>query len=88
MRRLAVALLVVPLLAVGLSACLPDTPVTRTVTYSIAVDGAVVSDVNEFAATAGRHLREPARVAQRRHPVRPGRRAAATSRSCSPTPAR
>lgn len=52
MRRLALALLVVPLLAVGLSACLPNTPVTRTVTYSIAVDGAIVSDVNEFAAAA------------------------------------
>jgi hypothetical protein len=40
MRRLAVVLLTIPLLAVGLSACLPSTPVARTVTYSIAVDGA------------------------------------------------
>src|SRR6478609_6402049 len=52
MRRLAVALLAVPLLAVGLSACFPSSPVTRTVTYSIAVDGAIVSDVNQFAAAA------------------------------------
>ncbi len=52
MRRIALVLLTIPLLAVGLSACLPSTPVARTVTYSIAVDGAIVSDVNEFAAVA------------------------------------
>jgi hypothetical protein len=40
------------LLALGVSACLPLTPVTRTVTYSIAIDGAVVSDVNELARVA------------------------------------
>jgi hypothetical protein len=58
-RRVAVALLALPLLALGLSACLPTTPVTRTVTYSIAVDGSVVSDVNEFAAVAARVLGSP-----------------------------
>ena len=52
MRRVAVALLAVTLLALGLSACLPTGPVTRTVTYSIAVDGAITSDVNEFASVA------------------------------------
>jgi hypothetical protein len=52
LRRLALALLVVPLLAVGLAACVPETPVTRTVTYSIAIDGGVVSDVNELARVA------------------------------------
>ena len=59
MRRLAFALLVVPLLAVGLSACLPNTPVTRTVTYSIAVDGAVVSNVDEFVDYAARVYSKP-----------------------------
>jgi hypothetical protein len=51
-RRFTLALLAVALLAAGLSACFPSTPVTRTVTYSIAVDGAIVSNVNEFAAAA------------------------------------
>lgn len=59
MRRLVGTLVVLPLLAVGLSACLPTTPVTRTVTYSIAVDGAVVSDVNEFATVAAGVLGSP-----------------------------
>jgi len=58
-RRLAVALLALPLLALGLNACLPTTPVTRTVTYSIAVDGAVVSNVDEFAAVADRVYASP-----------------------------
>ncbi len=43
-------------LALGLSACLPSPPVTRTVTYSVAVDGAVVSDVNQFADYAAKVL--------------------------------
>lgn len=45
-------MLVVLVLALGVSACLPQTPVTRTVTYSIAIDGAVISDVNELARVA------------------------------------
>lgn len=59
MRRILVALLGLPVLALGLSACLPSPPVTRTVTYSVAVDGAVVSDVNQFADYAGRVYSKP-----------------------------
>ena len=59
MRRLAIALLVLPLLGIGLSSCVSLTPVSRTVTYSVAVDGAIVSDVNEFADTAGRIYASP-----------------------------
>jgi hypothetical protein len=51
-RSLAGALLVVPVLALALAACIPVPPVTRVVTYSVATDGAVVSDVNQFAAFA------------------------------------
>jgi len=58
-RRLAVALLALPLLAVGLSSCVSLTPVSRTVTYSVAVDGAVISDVNEFADTAANIYASP-----------------------------
>jgi hypothetical protein len=58
-RRFAVALLALPVLAVGLSACLPTTPVTRTVTYSVSVDGAVVSDANQFADYAARVYSKP-----------------------------
>ena len=59
MRRCALALLALPLLATALSACLPTAPVTRTVTYSVAVDGPIVSDVNEFAALAERVYSKP-----------------------------
>jgi hypothetical protein len=59
MRRLAIVLLVVPLLGVALSSCVSLVPVSRTVTYSVAVDGAVVSDVSDFAATAARILGSP-----------------------------
>jgi hypothetical protein len=59
MRRVAFTLVALPLFAFGLSACLPTAPVTRTVTYSVAVDGAVVSDVNEFAAVAERVYSKP-----------------------------
>jgi hypothetical protein len=58
-RRLALSLLAVPLLAAALSACLPSAPVTRTVTFSVAVDGEVVSDVNEFTAVAERVYSKP-----------------------------
>jgi Protein of unknown function (DUF3152) len=52
MRRRAIVLLAVPLLALGLSGCLSSTPISRTVTYSVAVDGAIISNVNEFATVA------------------------------------
>jgi hypothetical protein len=52
LRRAVTAVVVMLLVALGLSACIPETPVTRTVTYSIAVDGAVISDVNELARLA------------------------------------
>jgi hypothetical protein len=51
-RRLGIAVLAVVLLALGLSACIPIDPVHRTITYSVAVDGAVISNVDEFAAFA------------------------------------
>jgi hypothetical protein len=58
-RRLAVALLAVVVLALGLRACLPTAPVTRTVTYSVAVDGAVTTNVDEFADFAARVYSKP-----------------------------
>jgi hypothetical protein len=36
----------------GVSGCIPQPPVTRTVTYSVTTDGSVVSDVNELAQVA------------------------------------
>ena len=36
----------------GLSACIAQPPVTRSVTYSVTTDGSVVSDVNELAQVA------------------------------------
>ena len=51
-RRLIGALVVVPVLALALSSCITVPSVTRVVTYSVATDGAVVSDVNQFAAFA------------------------------------
>ena len=59
MRRFAIALLALALLGISLSSCVSLTPVSRTVTYSVAVDGAVESDVNEFADTAGRIYASP-----------------------------
>jgi hypothetical protein len=59
LRRGAAALLVVPLLAVGLSACIPVPPVTRTITYSVTTDGPVISNLYEFATTATRILDSP-----------------------------
>jgi hypothetical protein len=54
------ALLLLPLVALGLSGCIPPSPpVTRTVTYSLAVDGAVVSDVNELARVAAETYANP-----------------------------
>jgi hypothetical protein len=51
--RRAVPLLFVALLAgLGLSACIPEPPVTRIVTFSVTTDGSVVSDVNELAQVA------------------------------------
>ena len=52
LRRSIGAVLAMALLVLGLSACLPQTPVTRTVTYSVTTDGAVTGDVNELARVA------------------------------------
>jgi len=46
------ALLVMVLAALALAGCIPQQPATRTVTYSIVTDGAVVSDINELARVA------------------------------------
>jgi hypothetical protein len=51
-RRLIGALVVVPVLALALASCIAVPSATRVVTYSVATDGVVVSDVNQFAAFA------------------------------------
>jgi hypothetical protein len=43
---------VVTIVALALTACIPQPPPARTVTYSIATDGAVVSNVNDLARIA------------------------------------
>ena len=52
LRRVIAAVPAVLLHALGLSACLPLAPVTRTVTFSVTTDGAVTGDVNELARLA------------------------------------
>jgi hypothetical protein len=59
-RRTGALALLLSLLALGLSACIPPPPPQpRTITYSVAVDGAVVSSVDELASLAGRVLTDP-----------------------------
>ena len=48
------------------SACSPLTPVTRTVTYSIAIDGAVDQRCERVGRHRGGDLRQPAGLARRR----------------------
>ena len=52
LRRSISAVLAMALLALGLSACIPLAPVTRTVTFSVTTDGNVTGDVNELARVA------------------------------------
>lgn len=47
-------------LALGLSGCFPEAPITRTVTYSIVTDGDVGSNVDELAAVAAAAYSSPA----------------------------
>jgi hypothetical protein len=47
-RRVASIVVAVALVAVSLSACLPTEPPTRTYTYSVIIDGPVVSNIDDF----------------------------------------
>jgi hypothetical protein len=58
-RRVGWALLLIPLVALGLSACVPQPPVGRIVTFSVVTDGPVVSDVNELALVASAAYTSP-----------------------------
>ena len=52
LRRTVVVVVLMALLALGLSACIPQTPVRRIVTFSVTTDGAVTGTIDELASVA------------------------------------
>ncbi len=58
-RRVLAAAVLLAISALALSACIPPAPGPRVVTYSIAVDGGIWSDVNQFATVAAQTYADP-----------------------------